>query len=200
MAENNNTNNTFKKEEESSFSLSDIWSLVWDHKWWYVLSLAVAIFLAAFYLYRTPQTFSSTAKVLIDESNQDATMRNLGVASAGMMRLRSFNSVENEIEAFSSVDYMQKVVERLGLQTTYTQIGKFKSVDLATKTPVRLVLAGENPHTSFSFKLSKKGENGVKLIDFKIKGEPIGTPVEGQLGDTSHSSGLPCCFPNNQYR
>ena len=196
MAENNNTNNTFKKEEESSFSLSDIWSLVWDHKWWYVLSLAVAIFLAAFYLYRTPQTFSSTAKVLIDESNQDATMRNLGVASAGMMRLRSFNSVENEIEAFSSVDYMQKVVERLGLQTTYTKIGKFKSVDLATKTPVRLVLAGENPHTSFSFKLSKKGENGVKLSDFKIKGEPIGTPVEGQLGDTLHTAlGYLAIFP-----
>lgn len=196
MAENNNTNNTFKKEEESSFTLSDIWNLVWDHKWWYVLSLAVAIFLAAFYLYRTPQTFSSTAKVLIDESNQDATMRNLGVASAGMMRLRSFNSVENEIEAFSSVDYMQKVVERLGLQTTYTQHGRFKSVDLATKTPVRLVLAGENPHTSFSFKLSKIEGNGLKLSDFKIKGEPIGTPVEGQLGDTLHTAlGYLAVFP-----
>ena len=119
MAENTNTNNTFHKEEESSFQLSDLWHLVWDHKWWYVLVVGVALFVAAFYLYRTPQTFSSTAKVLVDESNQDATMRNLGVASAGMMRLRSFNSVENEIEAFSSVDYMQKVVERLGLQTTY---------------------------------------------------------------------------------
>ena len=184
MAENTNTNNTFNKEEESSFSISDIWHLVWDHKWWYVLSLAVAVLLAGFYLYRTPQTFSSTAKVLVDESNQDATMRNLGVASAGMMRLRSFNSVENEIEAFSSVDYMQKVVERLGLQTTYTKHLKFKSVDLATSTPVNLVLAGENPHTSFSFTLSRVGENGVKLSKLKIKDEDLTTTFEGELGDT----------------
>ena len=183
MAEITN-NNTFNREEESSINLADLWHLVWDHKWWYVASLAIAIFIAGFNLYRTPQTFSSTAKVLVDESNQDATMRNLGVASAGMMRLRSFNSVENEIEAFSSVDYMQKVVERLGLQTTYTKHLRFKSVDLATSTPVKLVLAGQNPHTSFSFTLTRVGESGVKLSDFKIKDEPIGKPVEGQLGDT----------------
>ena len=120
MVENNNVNNTFHKEEESSFRLKDVYHLVWDYKWWYVLSLCLAFGIAKFYLYRTPVTYRCTAKVLVDESNQDATMRNLGVASAGMMKLRSFNSVENEIEAFSSVDYMQKVVERLGLQTTYT--------------------------------------------------------------------------------
>ena len=184
MAENNNTNNTFHKEEESSFRLIDIWHLVWDYKWWYVLALCIAIGFAKFYLYRTPVTYSCTAKVLVDESNQDATMRNLGVASAGMMRLRSFNSVENEIEAFSSVDYMQKVVERLGLQTTFTKHSRFKTIDLATKAPVRLILAGENPHTNFSFTLSKVGEDKVKLENLKINGVSAGKPVEGHFGDT----------------
>ena len=200
MAENTNTNNTFNKEEESSFSIADLWHLVWDHKWWYVLALGAAIALAVFYIYRTPQTYTSTAKVLIDESNQDATMRNLGVASAGMMRLRSFNSVENEIEAFSSVDYMQKVVERLGLQTTYTQHLKFKSIDLATNSPVRLVLAGENPHTGFSFNLSKVGEDGVKLSSLKINGEPVGSTVEGHIGDTLQTDlGYLAIFPTEHF-
>ena len=200
MAENTNTNNTFNKEEESSFNLADLWHLVWDHKWWYVLALGVAIALAVFYVYRTPQTYTSTAKVLVDESNQDATMRNLGVASAGMMRLRSFNSVENEIEAFSSIDYMQKVVERLGLQTTYTQNLKFKSIDLATSSPVKLVLAGENPHTGFSFNLSKVGEDGVKLSSLKINGEPVGTTVEGHLGDTLQTDlGYLAIFPTEHF-
>ena len=200
MAENTNTNNTFNKEEESSFSIADLWHLVWDHKWWYVLALGAAIALAVFYIYRTPQTYTSTAKVLIDESNQDATMRNLGVASAGMMRLRSFNSVENEIEAFSSVDYMQKVVERLGLQTTYTQHLKFKSIDLATNSPVRLVLAGENPHTGFSFNLSKVGEDGVKLSSLKINGEPVGTTVDGHIGDTLQTDlGYLAIFPTEHF-
>lgn len=196
MAENNNTNNTFHKEEESSFRLIDMWHLVWDYKWWYVLALCIAIGFAKFYLYRTPVTYSCTAKVLVDESNQDATMRNLGVASAGMMRLRSFNSVENEIEAFSSVDYMQKVVERLGLQTTYTKHARFKSIDLATQSPVRLILAGENPHTNFSFTLSKVGENRVKLENLKIKGVNAGKSVEGNLGDTLQTAlGRLAIFP-----
>ena len=180
----NNTNNNFNHEDESSLKLSDLWNLIWGHKLWYVLALIVAVSCAVFYLYRTPTTYSSTAKVLVDESNQDATMRNLGVASAGMMRLRSFNSVENEIEAFSSVDYMQKVVERLGLQTTYIQPLKLKSVDLATNSPVQLVLAGENPHTSFKFDLTRVDEDHVKLSNMMIKDEPIGEAVEVQLGDT----------------
>lgn len=185
MTENTkNTNNTFQKEEESSLRLADIWGLVWDHKWWYVLCLAACICVAAFYLYRTPSTYSSTAKVLIDESNQDATMRNLGVASAGMMRLRSFNSVENEIEAFASLDLMQKVVERLGLQTTYTAHERFRTIDLATNSPVRMVLAGENPHTNFSFDLKNLGDNKISLSNFMINGQAAGSPVEGVLGDT----------------
>ena len=51
MAENTNTNNTFHKEVESSFQLADLWHLVWDHKWWYVLAVGIAVFVAAFYLY-----------------------------------------------------------------------------------------------------------------------------------------------------
>ena len=201
MAEiNNNTNNTFNKEEESSFRLVDLWHLIWDHKWWYVLTLAAALFIAAFYLYRTPATYSCTAKVLVDESNQDATMRNLGVASAGMMKLRSFNSVENELEAFSSVDYMQKVVERLGLQTTYTKHMRFKSVDLATKSPVKLVLAGENPHSNFSFTLSKAGEDKVRLSNLKINGSTVGKSVEGRLGDTLETAlGRLAIFPVEEH-
>lgn len=196
MSENNNNNNVFRKEDESAFRLSDIWNLIWDYKWWYALALVIALFFAAFYLYRTPKTYSCTAKVLIDDSNQDATMRNLGMASAGMMRLRSFNSVENEIEAFSSVDYMQKVVDRLGLQTTYTKHLMLKSIDLATNSPVKLVLAGENPHTNFSFTLSNLGDDKIKLSDMKIGGDAAGESVEGQIGDTLHTAlGYLAIFP-----
>lgn len=197
MAENNtNTNNTFQQEDDSSLRISDLWSLIWDHKWWYLASLAVCIGVAVFYLYRTPATYSSTAKVLIDESNQDATMRNLGVASAGMMRLRSFNSVENEIEAFASLDLMQKVVERLGLQTTYTKHEQFRTIDMATASPIKMTLAGENPHSSFSFDLKNLGDNKVRLSNFKIKQLAVGGSAEGSLGDTIQTpAGAIAIFP-----
>ena len=92
MIENSNsTNSSFIQEEESAIQIIDLWHMVWDHKWWYVISVFVCLLFAGVYLYRTPDTYTRSAKVIIDESDQDATMRNLGVMSANMMRLRSLS-------------------------------------------------------------------------------------------------------------
>ena len=78
-----NTVQTFiqNSEDESPIQLSDIWGMIWGHKWWYVACTFICLFVAAFYIYRTPDTYVRTAKVMIDESDQDAAMRNLGVIS-----------------------------------------------------------------------------------------------------------------------
>ena len=171
-------------EEEPLISLADIWGLIWGHKWWYVASLAFFLCVGVFYLYVTPKVYSRVAKVLIDESNQDATMRNLGVASAGMMRLRSFNSVENEIETFASPDLMQVVVERLGLQTRYVQEQLFRDVELYRNCPFDARFAGENPHSPYSFKVTPAGEEGFVLSEFRLKDEKFKEEVPGSYGDT----------------
>lgn len=171
-------------EEEPLLSLADIWGLIWGHKWWYVASLAFFLCVGVFYLYVTPKVYSRVAKVLIDESNQDATMRNLGVASAGMMRLRSFNSVENEIETFASPDLMQVVVERLGLQTRYVQEQLLRDVELYRNCPFEARFAGENPHSPYSFKVTPAGEEGFVLSEFRLKDEKFKEEVPGSYGDT----------------
>lgn len=185
MTENNNsTNNSFIQEEESSIQLIDLWHMVWDHKWWYVASVVLCLCVAAFHLYRTPNTYNRSAKVIIDESDQDATMRNLGVASAGMMRLRSFNSVENEMEALASPDLMQTVVERLNLQTKYVEKQFLRDVELYHNSPVEMTLAGENPQSGFSFSVSNLGDGKIALFDFKIGKNEIDETVSGVLSDT----------------
>ena len=184
MTENNTTNQNYLRDEESTITLAELWSMVWDHKWWYVVSVIIFLILGAFYLYRTPNVYNRSAKVMIDESNQDATMRNLGVASAGMMRLRSFNSVENEMEAFSSPDLMQVVVERLGLQTRYVEKQILREVELYKNGPVEMRLAGDNPLSGFSFEVTNAGDGNVTLNMFRIKEEKIKTPVTGHMGDT----------------
>ena len=171
-------------EEEPLISLADVWGPIWGHKWWYVASLAFFLCVGVFYLYVTPKVYSRVAKVLIDESNQDATMRNLGVASAGMMRLRSFNSVENEIETFASPDLMQVVVERLGLQTRYVQEQLLRDVELYRNCPFDARFAGENPHSPYSFKVTPAGEEGFVLSEFRLKDEKFKEEVPGSYGDT----------------
>ena len=184
MAELNTNNQNFLREEDSSLRLSDLWNMVWRYKWWYVVSIVVFLLLGAFYLYRTPNVYDRSAKVVIDESNQDATMRNLGVASAGMMRLRSFNSVENEIEALSSPDLMQMVVKRLGLQTTYMEQQFFREVELYKNGPFEMVPVGDNPRSGYSFKVVKTSDGKLALSKFQIKKEKINETVVGDFGDT----------------
>ena len=164
-------------------SLTEIWGLIWGHKWWYVASLAIGLLAAALYLYRTPDEYVRTVKLVVDESEQDAAMRNLGVVSAGAVRVRNFNGVANEMEAFVSPDLMQTVVERLGLQTRYFSKQILRTVELYENSPAGITLAGDNPQTGFSFSISYV--NGtVELSGFRIRGESVKGKVTGHAGDT----------------
>ena len=199
MTENNNKT-ILNNEEESLINLSDIWGLIWGYKWWYVACVIVCMIGAAFYLYRTPDTYVRTVKVMVDESEQDAAMRNLGVVSAGAMRLRSFNSVENEIEAFASPDLMQTVVERLDLQTRYVEQQILRDVELYRNSPISLALAGSNPQTGFSCIVSPNGEGRITLSEFRLRGEKIKEKVSGAFGDTLTTPvGALVIYPNAEY-
>lgn len=180
----NNNNNTFHQEEEPILQISDIWGMFWNHKWWYVLSLAICLVGAAFYLYRTPVVYNRSTKVIIDESSQDATMRNLGVASANMMRVRTgFNTVENEMQALVSPDLMQTVVERLGLQTRYVEKQTLRDLELYP-APVELRIVEGSPKSGFSFVVNNAGDNKVLLNGFKVAGEELDTEIQANLSDT----------------
>ena len=65
------------QQEESSINLADLWTLIWAHKWWYVLSIFLCLVAATFYLYKTPKTFSRSEKVIVDEDTQNSMMRDL---------------------------------------------------------------------------------------------------------------------------
>ena len=178
----NNPFNTLKEEE--GLRLSELKELVTKNIWWYVGVTLCCLVVAVCYLYRTPTLYNRSAKVMIDDSNQDAAMRNLGMASANMMRMRSINGVENEIEAFASPDLMQKVVERLGLQTRYVEKQFLRDVELYHNSPVEMRLAGMNPPGGFSFLVSPGKDGQVVLSDFRIRKDRIKEAVTGNFGDT----------------
>ncbi|MBQ4285682.1 MAG: hypothetical protein II720_04380, partial [Bacteroidales bacterium] len=62
---------TGEPEEENPLQLADIWGMFWNNRIWYIISVAVCLFLAMFYLYRTPKTFDRSAKVIVDESAEN---------------------------------------------------------------------------------------------------------------------------------
>ena len=137
----------------------------------------------ALYLFRTPDEYVRTVKVVVDESDQDAAMRNLGVVSAGAVRVRNFNGVANEMEAFASPDLMETVVQRLGLQTRYVEKQFLRNVELYDDSPIDLSLAGDNPQTGFSCMVSYENDE-VTLSDFRIQKTSLKGQTTGRSGDT----------------
>ncbi len=174
------------QKEESSIQLADIWRMFWNYKWWYLLSLVLCFCLAKLYLYKTPPTYQASAKVIIDEDTQSSTMRDL--TSIVGTRSRAYGggtNVDNEIEAFSSPDLMQIVVERLGLETSYSEHEFLRDREHYLDTPIRMNLIETAVTGSFSFSTKKKDDKTFILNDFVANGKPLNEkPVTGVFGDT----------------
>ncbi|MGN0189188.1 MAG: Wzz/FepE/Etk N-terminal domain-containing protein [Candidatus Cryptobacteroides sp.] len=131
----NNARNT--ENEDFSVSLADIWSMFWDYIWWYVLALFVCIFVAGVYLYRTPNTYSRSAKVIVSQEGADATMMNLmDFSGITTPRMGSSFFANNEVEAFSSHDLMEQVVSRLSLETSYRELQYLRDEEMYRNNPI----------------------------------------------------------------
>lgn len=180
----------YLKKDEDSLNLADIWNIgmdvIWDHKWWYVASAAICLCFGLAYLYRTPDTYLRSAKVIIDESGQDAALRSIGTLAVGAAGLQTGTSVANEIQALSSPDLMQSVVERLHLETSYICKRFLKDEELYTTTPMEMRLAGDNPQSYFSFEAKALEDGRLVLSDFVIgpNGEEIHSSIECTYRDT----------------
>ena len=180
----------YLKKDEDSLNLADIWNIgmdvIWDHKWWYVASAAICLCFGLAYLYRTPDTYLRSAKVIIDESGQDAALRSIGTLAVGAAGLQTGTSVANEIQALSSPDLMQSVVERLHLETSYIRKRFLKDEELYTTTPMEMRLAGDNPQSYFSFEAAALEDGRLVLSDFVIgpNGEEIHSSIECTYRDT----------------
>ena len=184
MAEDINKNYAFQQEEQSDINFSDIWGMIWGYRWWYVLTLAICIVCAAFYLYKTPSTYSRSAKIIINEDAQDATLRDIANIS-GFAGQGSSVNVNNEVEAFSSPDLMQTVVERLGLQTSYVEHQFMREREFYNNSPIELSIVEPLVMSSFSFVVEKGKDSTFVLKDFTIGPDKLKkTTIEGALGDT----------------
>lgn len=176
--------NSVQQNEESSMTLSDIWHLIWDYKWWYVLSVAVCIMIAVFYLYVTPPEYVRVAKVIINEDVQSNVMSDL-ITMAGGAGSDSFSSnANNEAEAFASPDLMEKVVRRLVLETAYTEDQGIRKVSLYDSTPVAMTIVDSLAPVYFSFRMVRTGDDTFLLKNFQVGPDKVRkVRVEGRLGE-----------------
>ena len=115
MAENTNNSESFNIREFLGRCLG---------KWyWFVISVALCLGAAAWYIVKTPKIYTRSATVLIKESGTRRSSELESVLSAGGMTQQS-SRLANEIIAIQSPDLMREVVSRMGLDFEYEVAGR----------------------------------------------------------------------------
>ena len=156
-------------------------------KWkWFVLSLAVTLGIAVFYILRTPQVYTRTASVLIKEDSQGKSVSSEMNAFSDLGLFQSGTNVNNELIAFQSPALMTEVVKRLRLDVNYFVPGRFHSqVAYGVTLPVEVMVSDLLENESASFTLEIQPDSTLFLSDFTRNGTELDeTSITGRLLDS----------------
>ncbi|MFN4087186.1 MAG: GumC family protein [Spirosomataceae bacterium] len=127
----------FWQDDEPAFDLRATLYKYIRHGWWFLISLAVCLIGAFFYLrYATP-IYKVSATLLIKDEKRGMTSGNEILKELNLGGVSKV--VENEIEVLKSRGIMTKVVDALNLTVEYRQAGKVKDSEVYYATPVKVI-------------------------------------------------------------
>ncbi len=164
-----------QKEEEASFDIKTIFTLVVLNWQWFLLSMFIFVCGSLIYLRYADPVYQVSAKMLIKEEQQNrgragqmlSNMQDLGF-------MTNSTGVDNEIEILKSRILALEAVKDLKLYVEYRSEGKIKKSLIYKYQPISVDLDAEHLKaldknlTAFQFKLSKKGDEfQVEGADFK---------------------------------
>ncbi len=163
MAEPNKIQN--KKGQASTGSavpISDIFFMTIRHWVWILVSIAVFVGGAYFHLLRTPNVYVCAADLLIKESSKGQNTEIDALNDLGVIQTNT--NIQNEILNFKSIDLMEDVVKRLGLDINYYYDGKFHDVvAYGENLPVKVQISDIADNASLSFVLNLDAQGGVVI-------------------------------------
>ena len=184
-----------------SVPLSDIFFMTLCHWPLILLSVAICVGTAYFYLLRTPDVYTRSAEILIKDESKGKSAGGEDFADLGLFQ--SNTNIQNEITNLKSVDLMEEVVKRLGLEYDYYHEGTFHDVvAYGFDLPVKVTVANLPSENSFSFKLGVDKKAKVTVSELAIPGrEPITQMFSGNLDDSiSTPLGTVIVSPTHSYQ
>ena len=180
MAQNNT-------EQENSLNIKDLVYACLRRWKWFVLSVAVCLFIAIVYVVRFQPQYSRTAEVQIKEDNQRRSLSSSIEGMTDFSLFQSKSSVYDEIKAFGARSTMREVVRRLHLDIDYSKPLRFREQVLYANTlPLNVQLPDLTDMESAYFEINLQPEGKIKLKNFTYNGEKVSGSADGVLneGDT----------------
>ncbi len=175
--------------DDSSFNLHDFFILCLNKWKWFVISIIIFLGLGVLYIMSTPETYTRTASVMINEDTESGSQ---GVASAlsDIGLFQSSANVNNEMLAFQSPAIIADVIQRLGLQTDYIYRHNLKNITLyGDSCPVSVNFLSIPSKQSASMELDIRDDGKIDISKMMLNGvECDPSEMTVNIGDTVATS------------
>jgi len=162
---NNNFEN-FSNQDEESFNIKSIisyYAFFWP---WFLLTLLISLISSYIYIRYSPNIYQSFAQIQIKKSDASSSFLASEVTSLFGTRI----NVENDISVIKSNHILSKVVKKLDLQTTVSQIGRVKSnLKFKNNLPFEIIFKDSNLPQQWNLTISDQSAHiSNNLHDFNL--------------------------------
>lgn len=164
MQENDNN----ASEIEQGINMKDLLWMCLTRWYWFVLSLFICCGFAFYQILKTPKVYQRNALLMIkDDHIGGSSGGDVGSQFAGMGFLQANTNIANEIISITSPTVMYEVVNRLGLDVSYTVPGMLYPRQLyGSNLPVTLKFPDLEETKGASLKATLYPDGKMELSDF----------------------------------
>ncbi|MBQ5888805.1 MAG: hypothetical protein IIW77_05980 [Bacteroidaceae bacterium] len=169
-------NKSHKKKNENILPIRDLIFHCLKRWYWFVITVGIALGIAAYKIKSTPPQYVRYAEILIKESDErggsgsGSTFKQLGEA-------RTSADAAHEVIAFTSADNMKEAIRRLGLEIEFRSEGTFYDGIIYKDRPLKIKALDLNESDAAGFVAVITSDSTVTLKDFSINGESL----DGQI-------------------
>ena len=187
------------KPADDFIRIQDLWSMFVPKWYWFAISLFITLTIAVLYLLSTPPIYPRTAAILVKDNSKSSSSTSAMNDFSDLGIFKSNTNINNELLTLKSPTLMTEVVNRLGLNETFTIRKGLKNVDLYKVSPVTITFCDKiEVPLSFTIKFSSK--EAFAISELEISGEDIGETLSAQMGDSIQTSaGIMIVSPTQEF-
>lgn len=187
------------KPADDFIRIQDLWSMFVPKWYWFAISLFITLTIAVLYLLSTPPIYTRTAAILVKDNSKSSSSTSAMNDFSDLGIFKSNTNINNELLTLKSPTLMTEVVNRLGLNETFTIRKGLKNVDLYKVSPVTITFCDKiEVPLSFTIKFSSK--KAFAISELEISGEDIGETLSAQMGDSIQTSaGIMIVSPTQEF-
>lgn len=175
------------KPADDFIRIQDLWSMFVPKWYWFAISLFIALTIAVLYLLSTPPIYTRTAAILVKDNSKSSSSTGTMSDFSDLGIFKSNTNINNELLTLKSPTLMTEVVNRLGLNETFTVRKGLKNVDLYKVSPVTITFCNK-VEVPLSFSIKFLSKEAFAISELEISGEDTGETLSAQMGDSIQTS------------